>query len=375
MKKKKLKMKKSFKRLLFLVIIVGIIIFVPIHLNEANITQLTDINYSREASKAIISKGMMDDVLSLGFNEVLNDVIADDEYDAENYTLYLDLEYSNVDDLANNINLLNELDYKSVEISYILASGTNEEIKEFIKLGNQRDVDDFLKFEYSLVANYERYVDYKIKTRNSDYEVVLQVNLGLDKPHYENSVINDSFSETMLVNKYNGVSSEYEPVKLEMVPAEYGYDDRYEYYLSKGALNGFMSMSDAASEEGLSLLVGLGYRSYEEQQQIYDDTLLKYGEENVDKYAVRAGHSEHQTGLAVDIMTRSGVAFAGTDELEWLIDNAHLYGFIYRYPESGEDMTGYNNETRHFRYVGIETATFIKENNLVFDVYYMLYVD
>ena len=96
-----------------------------------------------------------------------------------------------------------------------------------------------------------------------------------------------------------------------------------------------------------------------------------------DDYASRPGFSEHQTGLALDIVTDNiiGNEFENTDEFKWLQENAHLYGFILRYPKDKEYITGYNYESWHYRYVGKELATKIKESGLTYDEYYAYYCE
>ena len=95
-----------------------------------------------------------------------------------------------------------------------------------------------------------------------------------------------------------------------------------------------------------------------------------------DKYTARPGYSEHQTGLAIDVKDGSGqyAFFKNSDEYKWMKDNAHKYGFILRYPEGKEHITGFSFEAWHYRYVGVDVATFIYENDLTFDEYHMMYI-
>ena len=89
-----------------------------------------------------------------------------------------------------------------------------------------------------------------------------------------------------------------------------------------------------------------------------------------DTYSARAGSSEHQTGLAVDINTASSRAnFQNTKEYKWLINNSYKYGFIERYPKGKTNITGYKYEPWHYRYVGIEAASIIHEKGITFEEY------
>lgn len=124
-------------------------------------------------------------------------------------------------------------------------------------------------------------------------------------------------------------------------------------------------------------MVNSSYRSYKDQEEIYNDfktVSLKYA----DSYAARPGHSEHQTALAIDITSlehKQAEEFNESEEYAWLKDNCHRFGFILRYPEGKEYLTGYSNESWHFRYVGIDAATTIHNENITFDEYYAYYVE
>lgn len=115
------------------------------------------------------------------------------------------------------------------------------------------------------------------------------------------------------------------------------------------------------------------YRSKEEQEQIYADYAEEYGEWYAKAYVANPGYSEHHTGLAADMgiyYTNGGVgSFSASDNAVWMNDNCHNYGFIRRYKEDKVDITGINNESWHFRYVGIPHATYMNEQNLCLEEY------
>lgn len=124
-------------------------------------------------------------------------------------------------------------------------------------------------------------------------------------------------------------------------------------------------MMQAANDAGISLYVVTGYRSYEDQQKYYTSRMeLLNNSEDAKKQVQAAGCSEHQTGLAIDFTDDPSNAqpttdFGKNDAGKWLYKHAHEYGFILRYPEGKEDITGYTYEPWHYRYVGVETATAI----------------
>ncbi|MGL4655197.1 MAG: M15 family metallopeptidase [Sarcina sp.] len=128
-----------------------------------------------------------------------------------------------------------------------------------------------------------------------------------------------------------------------------------------------------AKKAGLEdLYLVSGYRSYNYQYQIFNNSLKNRGREHTEKYMAKPGHSEHQTGLTADISTRSmgfGLEenFENTKEGQWLAKNAHKYGFILRYPKDRVETTGYAYEPWHFRYVGTEISEYMYKNNMVLE--------
>ncbi|MBQ8979970.1 MAG: D-alanyl-D-alanine carboxypeptidase family protein [Oscillospiraceae bacterium] len=124
----------------------------------------------------------------------------------------------------------------------------------------------------------------------------------------------------------------------------------------------------AAAGEGLNIFVSSGFRSYERQKTIYDQYVERSSKEEADTYSARPGYSEHQTGLCFDLNSIDD-SFADTKEYAWLKDHAHEYGFIIRFPEGKEDITGYQFESWHIRYLGVETATKVYESGLCLEEY------
>lgn len=127
-------------------------------------------------------------------------------------------------------------------------------------------------------------------------------------------------------------------------------------------------MFAAARLEGLELFVKSGFRSYSTQKSLYNGYVRRDGAAAADRYSARAGHSEHQTGLAFDI-NRAHSSFAGSPEANWLAANCYKYGFIIRYPEGKEAITGYIYEPWHVRYLGVETATAVYNSGLCLEEY------
>lgn len=179
-------------------------------------------------------------------------------------------------------------------------------------------------------------------------------------------------SPWLIVNKDTPINpKDYAPVNLEIptVPIRSNItdDEKKVSYLVSPALNNLVA---AAREQGITLDLQSGYRSYGAQQKLYENYLAQDTQSNIDSYSAKPGYSEHQTGLAVDLGGASSPGcnvkpcFAVTPESKWLTDNVHNYGFIFRYPEGKQKITGYEYEPWHLRYVGIYLATKMKTKGI-----------
>ena len=131
----------------------------------------------------------------------------------------------------------------------------------------------------------------------------------------------------------------------------------------------FNAMKKDAAKEGLNIWNASGFRSYDLQQSLYTRYSNRDGKEAADRYSARPGHSEHQTGLAIDLNEISS-AFADTKEGIWVAENCHKYGFILRYMKDKEAQTGYMYEPWHIRYVGVDVATKIYNSGLCLEEFY-----
>ena len=131
----------------------------------------------------------------------------------------------------------------------------------------------------------------------------------------------------------------------------------------------FAKMQKAASADGISLWCVSGYRDYYYQQSLYNNYVWRDGQAAADRYSARAGHSEHQTGLALDVNNASRY-FNGTREAIWLAEHCADYGFIIRYPEGKESVTGFMPEGWHIRYVGKSLAKTLTSQGLTLEEYF-----
>ncbi|EFI67075.1 M15 family metallopeptidase [Lysinibacillus sp. HST-98] len=157
--------------------------------------------------------------------------------------------------------------------------------------------------------------------------------------------------------------------KIYPLPSTFAPEENPE---AREALN---QMLAAAKQQGFDLVAFSGYRSFEYQTTLYDNYVKRDGQAAADRYSARPGYSEHQTGLAFDIGERGKEdvwlteAFGETPAGQWLFAHAQEYGFILRFPQNKEEITGYMYESWHYRYVGKEIAKEITKKNITLEEY------
>lgn len=188
-------------------------------------------------------------------------------------------------------------------------------------------------------------------------------------------VVTNKTALDVLVNKKRGLPSDYVPDGLVEPDVPFSFSGQDEKRnLRPIAASALEEMFKGAKEEGLHLVAVSGYRSYRRQTFLHNYKIRKYGLEATKRVSAIPGHSEHQTGLAMDISCRSVRnklvrSFGETSEGIWLSENAHKYGFIIRYPNGKEDVTGYVYEPWHVRYLGVNLATKVYESGLTYEEY------
>lgn len=172
----------------------------------------------------------------------------------------------------------------------------------------------------------------------------------------------------VLVNKNFKLDKFYKPDDL--IKLDEKYSNKNKFLREEAAIN-FETLSYEAKKLGYKITAASTYRSYFYQRELYDYYIREKGKKYADKCSARAGHSEHQTGLAVDVMgsNEDYDDFENSIEFDWMIHNAHKYGFILRYPKGKENITGFKYEPWHYRYVGKKIATYIYENKITLEEY------
>ena len=371
--KKKIKIKIKKKSIVVIIIILLIIIIEIVNpIKLYNKYQLKNLGYSDTTIDVILENNLKKDILTLGFNNNINNILSSRNFKIDNYSIYKEIDEYDLDNYVSSVNSLIEKGYTSEEINLILKNADNESLESFLKKDYIKDISKFLKYDFSVLANIDRYIAYQSKNNSDNEIVVLYVNIGLDKDFYEDTNITNKFSYDMLVNKYNGVSKDFIPDNLVDVPSNYGNKEK----LNDEALKSFIKMSDdCKSSTNYKLIIRSGYRDYQEQEKTYNSYLKTYGKKYTEDYVTHPGYSEHHTGLAVDIKAESSDVFASSKESKWVLDNAYKYGYILRYKKSDEDITGIKYESWHYRYVGNEIATYIHDHEMTFEEYYVRFLN
>ena len=289
-----------------------------------------------------------------------------------------------ISSIVKRVNYIHSYDYKLSKIGY-----SKEEIVEVKKLSN-KEIDTllnkkynklivkFMKQKYFIFSNLDSYIAYYKKSDNDDLSyTVAMVNVKANYDFYNSKIVsktNINDGNLMLVNKYHYLGKEYIPSDLVDIKNYYAYGENQ---VKKEVYENFLSMWNDAKKEDLSLIVTSAYRDYDYQQSLWNSYANKNGNDWADSVAARAGYSEHQTGLSMDIVTYGSTmdSFESTDEFKWLSENAYKYGFILRYPKGKEEITGYSYESWHYRYVGKDIALKMHNEDITFDEYYAYYIE
>ena len=186
--------------------------------------------------------------------------------------------------------------------------------------------------------------------------------------------VNINYNEKyeILINKANPINEDIVSL-YKQVPVE---NNLYpNIMIEEKTYKNYLELKKAVEAKGYYLNIRSGFRSFEDSNSIYNQYRIKYGESYAKKYVAAPGVSEHNTGMAIDIIITSNSNNINnnyeSDEYKYLQNIAYLYGFIVRYPKDKEDITGYQYEPWHLRYVGKDLAKYLTKNNLTLEEYYM----
>lgn len=271
----------------------------------------------------------------------------------EHYTDLIQLGYTDVD-----TEVLLSLEYD--RLRFVLESNYDEHILNWIQM------------ETFIPTRYQRYLDAQVNEPSlTDDQRFEWVNTNRDRPFYTEIQTSDTkFDDLILVNKYYALADDFVPNILVSI-SPYG-----QVKLVSDAAEAFKQLASDAKDDGYTIVGISGYRSFQTQASLYQRYVNKDGKLVADTYSARAGHSEHQTGLAIDVASNDPniLTFEQSKSFDWMMEHAHEYGFILRYPKGKEQITGYKYEPWHYRYVGIDVANELIKSGMTFDEYAAVYI-
>lgn len=375
MKRKRKKNNKK-KLLLLLIMIILIVLFLVYILLPKNY------GYKKETIEVFKENNLYEQIKDKKiYSKTLEEAINQNSFNKEYFLEYLDIKYIDDKDFISNINKLLNLGYSSKDINAIYNK-IPDSVNIIIDSKYNKDIINIMNLSYFKIDNLKRYLDYDIMEVKSIYDisnikkdfnyedVVTYVNANLDKEYYssDNLISNEDASKIdVLVNKYHKLDENYEPSDLTIIDSKYASGTQK---LRKEAKIKFEEMASDMAKDNLKIYAGSTYRSYTYQKGLYDRYVKKDGFAAAETYSARSGYSEHQLGLAVDIVNGKWDYLSENDkEYDYLIKNSYKYGFILRYPRGSEYITGYMFEDWHFRYLGVELATKVFNSGLTYDEY------
>lgn len=343
---------------LVLAIAIGMILVIPRRMVEGRLRAL---GYSKDAIREIENRKLTQQILDNGW-----------------YSPYLD------QSLANGTVLQDYL------ILYTIRDAANpltaEEFNLYARLKDfgyedRQIVQMFQNLSYFeitplLVFDYQYDLTYYIRDCQQNREGNNPTSFTLTNSYYTPyQIVTDANTEReygILVNQTNGLDASYAPEDLEELPISYAVGG---LSLRSDAAKALRSFCNSAADAGAPIYAISAYRSYETQEALYNKTKGNHTDEYADRYAIRPGYSEHQTGLAVNLAsTEKDVDYEDSVGARWAASHCYEYGWIERYPPSKASITQVDDEPDHYRYVGREMALAVKQSQLTFDEFYAVYL-
>ncbi len=259
--------------------------------------------------------------------------------------------------------------YDLDQFEFTVEPSTNDLIIDAsgnIEVSEQAEIGDV----YTLSVKYEQLFAQAEVTIKYALETTITMN-------EENlPVVTNPESKAVVVNKQRALPADYVPNDLVVPNVPFSFDGESEKkYLRKEAAKALELLFAQAEADGIELFGVSGYRSYNTQSAIFNYNVQTQGEEEARRFSAFPGQSEHQTGLSIDVSSRSAnlsleQIFGETEEGKWLAEHAADFGFIIRYPEGKEHITGYAYEPWHIRYVGKSMAEDIMQREITLEEYF-----
>lgn len=337
-----------------IVLVLGIL-FVPKTIQNNNLKSL---GYTSEQIKHIRSLKLVNKILDGNYySDYLAEQLEKDDVHEKYLNLYasVDSDRGLEDEDFLLYNRLLDVGYEQDQLEKLFKELTFEELTPLLVVDYQWDESTYIE---DVIAN-----------RGGDVFVS-----GSYYSTYKLSYDADTSDLiTMLINPSYRVSESWAPNDIVDVDTNYALEG---VQMVSEAANAFAKFSKASEDAGAKFYALEAYRSYETQNNAYQNAINTYGADSANYYAAPAGYSEHETGLAVNIAStyEPDISFNESTAYKWAIENCYDYGFIPRYQDGKTFVTGMQAEYSHFRYVGVDVAKAVKVSGLTYDEFYCLYL-
>ena len=378
MKKRRKKKSKKSKIGTILIMIFSIILLSSIGIylikefnNDINVTLIDNLNI--EVNSELKISSLIKNIENGNLVEE-NELLDTDKIGKKKVTIKIKTKNDKEEKYNFTVNIIDsEKPVIECDEKIIIGTGDEVDLLSYAKARDNYDKELDIKVEgtYNSNVNGEYNLAYVVKD-SSQNEEKKEFTLVVETPKYKrmaDKTIKTSKGYTLkITDGVAYVDGILIANKTYYLPENYTPKDSYAKLssncvncLEKDVMSAFNEMKSATKTIGLNIWLASGYRSYTTQNYLYNNYVSRDGKVAADTYSARPGHSEHQTGLAFDLNSVDS-SFANTNEGKWIKDNCHLYGFIIRYPEGKEKITGYMYEPWHLRYVGKDLAKTLYNN-------------
>lgn len=357
---KKTKRKIRYDRLVILIlvpIVILVLILLPGYLASRRYKVL---GWNSAQIKEIKEQGLSELILNNGYySESLARAIHENRLNTEYTELFLIRDDVDEDDFLL-YDRLKDIGYESDQLENLFTNLRDYELTPLLVFDYQYDERDYVSDclehrEENSPSSFHLSGSYR-----TDYKAAVEA----EKPD----------SANVLVSSKSFLKAGYEPSDLVDLPLTYAVSGMS---LRRDASDALMTFASLASNEGAPFFVRTSYRSYEQQNAAYERLLAYLSPEKADRECIRAGYTEHQTGLAVNIQLTYAdeeTVYEETEEMPIINRIAPSTGFIQRYPPEKSQITGIDDEPEHYRYLGKQLAAKVSESQLTYDEYYGLYL-
>lgn len=380
-KKRRINRKKQIKRLSLLALIILLIIFLFVSNFNRMRLWIKGYGFSEQNILLRLDKSWLNEYLELDSALDLEtwDTVENDHHyiDYVNYSSNHDVSNERVVQYVDSFyELYDQLEQAGFSIETcreLMDSLTIDDFQAIVDAGYKyEDIQGYLDINGVIVSDIAAYIDSGLDPLDAVMNVSYPF-IDSQNTITTNYQIMEPDDLLVLVKHGFGVSSGYVPddlVSTNIMVSDSNPDPR----LRKEAAEALEKMAEDATKEGYTLAINSAYRSYEDQQAVYDEYFAMYDPVTAASLVAVPGYSEHQLGLSVDLTCKDVIdgvygVFGDSPDYDWTIAHAHEYGFILRYPEDKTAITGTANEPWHYRYVGVEAATEIYENGWTLEEY------